>query len=56
MGFIKKFFLYLTTPFNRFGSRGITDAITKTVNKHKYLNYIIAFVITAIVVLAIIFL
>ena len=55
MEVLKKIILYITTPFNRFGSRGITDSITKSFNKNSYLNYVVAFIITAAIVLLAIF-
>ena len=56
MKILKKIILYITTPFNRFGSRGITDNISKSFNKNSYLNYVVAFLITTAIVLFAIFL
>ena len=47
---IKKILLFIVEPFRRFGTSGITERITKFASKHKYVLYILAFVITIFVI------
>ena len=47
---LKKILTIIVNPFHRYGSRGVTDAITKNINKKPYINVIIAFVILVIVI------
>ncbi|VEU79633.1 hypothetical protein [Haploplasma axanthum] len=50
MEIIKKILLFIIEPFRRFGTSGITERITKFASKHKYVLYILAFVITIFVI------
>lgn len=47
---IKTFLAYLFNPFHKFGSRGLADKVVKYVNKKNFINYLVAFLITVLIV------
>lgn len=50
MKFIKEVLLTIIEPFRKFGTFGLTEKTTIFLNKHKYILYIIALIVTGLII------
>lgn len=50
MNILKKILLYIIEPFHKFGAKGYSEKASKYLSRHTWILYIIALVITVIIV------